>query len=75
MWVGFLYTVIDSLPSASGFDNGIQKGDGTILLVVFHCKLYGQVNIINVLKEVLFIFFPLDNLGVINIPEPYFEVG
>ena len=52
MWVGFLYTVIDSLPSASGLTCSIQEGDETILLVVFHCKLYGWVNTINVLKEV-----------------------
>ena len=24
------------------FDNGVQEGDGPILLVVLHCKLYWQ---------------------------------
>ena len=27
VWVGFLYTVIDSLPSASGLDIGVQEVD------------------------------------------------
>ena len=39
-------------------DSGIQEGDGIILLVVFHCKPDGWVNIVNVFKEVLFVFFP-----------------
>ena len=30
------------------FDNGIQEGDDRIFLFVFHHKLYGQVNTINV---------------------------
>ena len=70
MWVGFLYTVIDSLPSVSGFDSGIQEGDGTILLLVCHCTPYGQVNTVNVFKEVLFVIFLLDDKCVIHIPEP-----
>ena len=37
------------------FNNGVQEGDGPILLVVLHCKLYGRVNTINVLKEALFV--------------------
>ena len=45
--------MIDSLPSASGLTMGIQEGDGTILLVVFHGKPYGGVNTVNVFKEVL----------------------
>ena len=52
------------------FYNGVQEGDGTILLVVLHCKLYSQLNTVDVLKEVLFIFFLLDNKGVIHIPLP-----
>ena len=24
------------------FNKGVQEGDGPILLVVFHCKLYGR---------------------------------
>ena len=54
MWVGFLYTVIDSLPSASGLTIV------SILLVVFHCKPYGWVNIVNVFRYVLFVIFLLD---------------
>ena len=26
------------------FDNGVQEGDGPILLVILHCKPYGRVN-------------------------------
>ena len=37
------------------FNNGVQEGDGPILLVVFDCKLYDRVNTINVLKEALFV--------------------
>ena len=70
MWVGFLHTVIQSTISL-WFDNGIQEGDGTIILVVFHCKLNGQVNTINVLKEVLFVIFLLDDTCVIQIPKPH----
>ena len=48
MCVGFLYTVMDNLPSVSGFTMVSRKGmAGTILLVVFHCKLYGWVNTVN----------------------------
>ena len=53
------------------FYNGVLEGDGPILLVVFHCKLYGQVNTVNVFKEVLFLIFLLDAKCIIHIPEPY----
>ena len=53
------------------FNNGIQEGDGTILLVIFHCKLYGQVNTINVFKEALFVIFLLDDKCVIHIPQSH----
>ena len=52
------------------FDNGVQEGDRPILLVVFHCKLYGRVNTIDVLKEVLFVNFLVDDKGVIHKPVP-----
>ena len=68
--MGFQYTVMDSVPSASGFDNGVQEGDGPILLVVFHCKLYSRVNTVYVLKEALFVGFLMDDKGVIHIPAP-----
>ena len=32
------------------FYSGIQEGDGTILLVVLHCRFYGRVNTIDVSK-------------------------
>ena len=31
------------------FYNGVQEGDGTILLIVLHCKLDITVNTVNVL--------------------------
>ena len=52
------------------FDNGFQEGDGPILLVVLHCKLYGRVNTINVLKEALFVDLLVDDKGVVYIPAP-----
>ena len=52
------------------FDNGIQEGDGTILLVVLHCKLYSRVNTVDVLKEALFVDFLVDDNGVIHKPTP-----
>ena len=52
------------------FDNGVQEGDGPILLVVLHCKLCGRVNTINVLKEALFVDLLVDEKGVIHIPAP-----
>ena len=52
------------------FDNGVQEGDGPIILVVLHCKPYGKVNTINVLKETLFVDFLVDDKGVIHIPAP-----
>ena len=52
------------------FDNGVQEVDGPILLVVLHCKPYGRVNTINVLKETLFVDFFVDDKGVIHIPAP-----
>ena len=50
--------------------NGVQEGDGTILLVVLHCRFNGRVNTVNVLEEALFIGFLVDNKGVIHIPAP-----
>ena len=55
------------------FYSGVQEGDGTILLIVLHCKLYGRVNTVDVLKEALFIDFLVDDKGVIHIPVP--ELG
>ena len=55
------------------FNNSVQEGDGTILLVVLYCKPYGRVNTVYVLKEALFIGFLVDNKGVIHIPAP--ELG
>ena len=52
------------------FYNGVQEGDGPILLVVLHCKFNGRVNTVNVLEEALFIGFLVDNKGVIHIPAP-----
>ena len=51
--------------------NGIKEGDGTILLVIFHCKLYGWVNTINVFKEVLLKIFLLDDKCVFQLPKPH----
>ena len=48
------------------FDSGVQEGDGSVLLVFLHCKLYGRVNTINVLKEALFVYLLVE--GVIHIP-------
>ena len=52
------------------FDNGVQEGDGPILLVALHCEPYGNVNTIYVLKESLFADFLVDDKGVIHIPAP-----
>ena len=68
--MGFLYTVMDSVPSASGLNNGVQEGDRPILLVVLHCKLYGRVNTVYVLKEALFVDLLVDDKGVIHKPAP-----
>ena len=37
------------IPITLWFNNGVQEGDGTILLIVLHCKLDGRVNAVNVL--------------------------
>ena len=52
------------------FDNGVQEGDGPILLVVLHCKLYSRVNTVDVLEEALFVDFLVDDKGVIHKPAP-----
>ena len=54
------------------FYDGVQEGDGTILIVVFHCKFNSRVNTVNVLKEVLFVDFLVDDKGVIykSAPKP-----
>ena len=52
------------------FNNSVQEGDGTILLVVLYCKPYGRVNTVYVLKEALFVSFLVDDKGVIHIPAP-----
>ena len=74
VWVHFLYTVIESYNGAAMplVWQCCPRRGWPILIVIFHCKLNGWVNTINVLKEALFIFFPLDNPHVIHIPESYF---
>ena len=57
------------------FNNGVQEGDGPILLVVLHCKLYGMVNTVNVLKEAFFVDLLVDDKGVIHIPAPEHRWG
>ena len=52
------------------FDNGVQEGDGPILLVVLHCKPYCRVHTVNMLKEALFVDFLVDDKGVIHKPVP-----
>ena len=52
------------------FNNGVQAGDGSILHVVLHCKLYGRVNTVYVFKEALFVDLLEDDKGVIHIPVP-----
>ena len=52
------------------FNNGVHEGDGPILLVVLHCKLYGRFNTVYVLKEALFVDLLVDDKGVIDIPVP-----
>ena len=52
------------------FENGVQEGDGLILLVVLHHKPYGRVNNVYVLKEALFVDFLVDDKSVIHIPAP-----
>ena len=39
-------------------------------IIVCHCTFYGRVNTINVLKEVIFIDFFVDDEGVIHKPAP-----
>ena len=53
------------------FDSGIQEGDGMIILVVFLCKLYGQLKTVNVFKVILFVTFLLDDRSIIHIPESH----
>ena len=50
------------------FKNGVQEGDGPILLVVLHCKLYDRVNTVYMLKEALFVDLLVDDKGAIHIP-------
>ena len=52
------------------FNIGVQEGNGPILLVVLHCKLYGRVNTDYVLEEALFIGLLVDDKSVIHIPVP-----
>ena len=61
---------MDRLPFASGLTMVSKKGMDPSLLVVLHCKLYGRVNTVNVLKEVLFIDLLMDDKGVIHKPVP-----
>ena len=52
------------------FHNGVQEGDGPILLIVLHHDIYGRVNTVNVLKEALFVDLLVDEKGIIHIPAP-----
>ena len=58
------------IPISLWFYNGVQEGDGTILLVVLYCKLNGKFNTVNVLWEILFVDFLLDDKCFIHIPPP-----
>ena len=52
------------------FNSGVPEGDGPILLVVLHCKLYGRINTVYVLKEALFVDLLVDDKSVIYKPAP-----
>ena len=52
------------------FNSGVQEGDGPILFIVLHCKLYGRVNTVYELKEALFVHLFVDDKGVIHKPVP-----
>ena len=43
------------------FNNGVQEGDGPIILVVLYCEPYSRVNTVDVLKEALFVDFFVDD--------------
>ena len=58
--VGFLYRVMDRVPSVSGLTS-VQEGDGAILLVVLYCEPYSRVNTVDVLQEALFVSFLVDD--------------
>ena len=66
-WVSYIQWLY-SLTLASALTMVSKKGIDTILLVVFHCILYGWVNTVNVFKEVLLVIFLLDDKCVIHIP-------
>ena len=61
---------MDSVPAASGLTMVSKKGMDPSLLVVLHCKPYGRVNTVYVLKEALFVDFLVDDKGIIHKPAP-----
>ena len=69
VWLGFLYTEDIWVLFWSWRDSGVQERDGAIVLVIFHGELEMWVNGINVMEELLAMFYLLDDTGVIFIPE------
>ena len=70
VWVGFSVHSDRQSPIHLWFYNGVQEGDGPILLVGLHSILDGRANTVYVLKEVLFMDFLVDDKGIMYIPVP-----
>ena len=71
--MGFLYTVMDRLPSTSGFTMVSKKGMEPSSLLSSTVNFMAGVNTIDVLEEVIFVNFLVDDKSVIHKPVP--ELG
>ena len=61
---------MDRPPFSSGFTMVSKKGMEPSSMLSLYCIFYGRVNTVNVLEEVLFIDFLVDDKGVIHKPAP-----
>ena len=51
--------------------DGVQKGDGTIIIGFLNSKLDGRIPCVDVTEELFFVWLMLYHKGIINIPLPH----
>ena len=72
IWVGFLYTVIDSLPSASGLTMVSKKGIAPSSLLFSTVNFMARSTLLMSWRKFFLLSYPLDNPCIIHIWETYF---
>ena len=70
VWVGFLYTLVVSVPSSWGVTKMSKKGMEPFLILFLCGKLYGWIHRVYVLQELFFLILLQNDKCVIHKPFP-----